>query len=90
MRERHSVCDVEATLVLLLEGDVGWLLVDSDAEPFQLGLDDPLVRERLVHVEHNEDEVTCLCHRDDLPSSATAVLGTFDDTRQVDDLQGGA
>ena len=43
VREGHSARNVQATLVLLLEGDIGWGLVDADAKALKLGLDDSLV-----------------------------------------------
>ena len=90
VRQGNGARDVEAALVLLPEGNVGRRLVDSDAEAFQLGLDDALVRQGLVDVEHDEDEVARLGHGDDLATAAAAVLGAFDDAGQVDDLKGGA
>lgn len=50
VRQRHTARDVQATLILLLEDDVGGLLVDSDSEALQLRLNNPLVRQRLVHI----------------------------------------
>jgi len=88
MGQRYRARDVEAALVLLLEGDVGRALVDADAEPFQLSLDDALVRQGLVDVEHDEDQMARLGHGDDLTTTTAAVLGTLDDTGQIDDLEG--
>lgn len=81
-----SAGDVEAALVLLLECDVGRLLVDADAEAFQFGLDHALVRQGLVDVQHDEDEMARLGDGDDLPTTTTAVLGSLNDTGQIDDL----
>lgn len=90
VRERLGAGDVEAALVLLPKGNVGRLLVDADAEALELGLDDSLVRQRLVDVEHDEDEVARLGDGDDLTTSSAAVLGSLNDTGEIDDLQGGA
>lgn len=72
--------DIQTALVLLLERDIGRLLVDSDPEALEFGLDDALVCEGLVDVEDNEDEMAGLGHGNDLPASATAVFGALDDT----------
>lgn len=90
VREGLGAGDVEAALVLLPEGDVGRLLVDADAEALELGLDDALVRQRLVDVEHDEDEVARLGDGDDLATSSAAVLGSLDNTGEIDNLQRGA
>ena len=82
--------DVEAALLLLLECDVGGRLVDADAEALELRLDDALVGEGLVDVEDDEDEVARLGDGDDLATTAAAVLGAFDDTGEIDDLEGRA
>lgn len=87
VRQRDGAGDVQAALVLLLEGDVGGLLVDADAEALELGLDDALVGQGLVDVQDNEDEVARFGDGDNLPTSATTVLGPFDNTREVDDLE---
>lgn len=88
VRQRDGAGDVEAALVLLLEGDVGGLLVDADAEALELRLDDALVGQRLVDVEDDEDEVARLGDGDDLATTAAAVLGALDNTGEIDDLKG--
>lgn len=90
MGQGHGARDIEATLVLLLEGDVWWLLVDANSEALELRLDHPLVRQGLVHVEHNEDQMARLGDGDDLATSTSTVLGTLDNSGKVDNLQGGA
>jgi hypothetical protein len=74
--QRDSACDVEAPFVLLLEDDIGRLLVDANAEPFQFLLDDSFIREWLVDVKDDEDEVACFGDGDDLSSSSFAILCT--------------
>ena len=96
---------VDSTLVLLLEDDVGWSLVHPDPEPFQLVLQDFLVAERLQHVQHNKDDVGGSCHCDNLSkermwtcelisshlsATAFAVLGSLYDSRQIKKLDLGS
>jgi hypothetical protein len=50
MREWNSRSDVDATLVLFLENNVRWALVDTDAETFQFVLDDTLVGKGLIDI----------------------------------------
>lgn len=89
MSQGHSACYVQAALILLLDGDVGWPLVDSDAKSLQFIFDDSLVCERFVDVKNNEDQMACLRNRNDLATSTAAVFGTLDDTWQVDNLERG-
>ena len=62
VRQWNSVCDVDAAFVFLLEDDVRWLLVDSDAKAFEFSLNDSFFRKRLVHVQDDEDEMARLRH----------------------------
>lgn len=87
VRQRHRVGDVETALVLLLECDVGRRLVDADTKALQLLLDHALVRQRLIDVEHDEDQMARLSHGNDLATTTTTILGTLNDTGQVDHLQ---
>lgn len=87
MRQGHRAGDIKSALILLLERDVWRFFVDADAKPFQLALNHPFVRQRLVHVEHDENKMARFGNRNDLPPATTAVLGTLNDTGQVDDLQ---
>ena len=88
--ERNRVRDGQPALVFLLKDDVGRLLVDADAEAFQLSLDDSLVGQWLVDVQHDEDEMARLGHGDDLPSTTFAVFGALDDTWEIEHLDFGA
>mmetsp|Transcript_9571 Transcript_9571/g.23022 ORF Transcript_9571/g.23022 Transcript_9571/m.23022 type:complete len:257 (-) Transcript_9571:385-1155(-) len=76
----------DAPLVLLLEGQRRGLLVQPDAEPLELVLDEPLVGDGLEAVEHDDDEVARPRRGDDLPPAALPVLGALDDPRQVQQL----
>lgn len=80
VRQRHCARNVETTLVLLLEGNVWRRLVDADAETFQFGLDNTFVSQRLVDVQNDEDQMAGLGDGNDLTTSTTTVLGTFNNT----------
>lgn len=49
------VRDADTALVLFLENDVRRLLVNPDAETFQLRLNDFLVGKWLVHIQYDKD-----------------------------------
>lgn len=69
---------------------VRWLSVETDADGFQLGLEEgPLLR-LLGRIKHHENEVARLGRRDDLPATPLAFRGTFDDTGQIEQLDFGA
>lgn len=55
LRETYCSCEVDASFVLLLKADVGWLLVESDAKAFQLVLYQLLVAKRFQHIKHDQD-----------------------------------
>ncbi|KAG7150419.1 hypothetical protein HYQ46_000636 [Verticillium longisporum] len=78
--QRHRVCNVEAALLLLLECNIRRRLVNTDAEALEFRLNDTLVRQGLVDVEDDEDEMARLRHCDNLTTTSTTVLGTLDDT----------
>lgn len=90
MRERHGVGDGEAALVLFLKNNIRRLLVDSNPESLELGLDDLLISQWLIDIENDEDQVTGLCNGDHLTSSTLAIFGSLNDTRQIEHLNGGA
>ena len=90
MGQRHGTRDSNTTLVLLLEDDVGRLLVDSDPKSLQFGFDDLFVDQRLVDVEHDENEVAGFRDGNDLSTTTLTVLGTLNDTRKVENLDLGS
>ncbi|KAH3681092.1 hypothetical protein WICPIJ_007952 [Wickerhamomyces pijperi] len=81
-----GVCDGQTTFLLLLDHDVWRGFVDSDPEPVQFLLDDLLVGQRFVDVQHDEDQVTGSGNGDDLLTSPSAVLGPLNDPRQIQHL----
>lgn len=86
MRQWDSASDGDTTLVLFLEDDVRWLLVYPNSKTFQLVLDDLFIRQGLIHIKDNEDQMASLGDRNDLSSTTFAILGSLDDTGQIEDL----
>lgn len=84
-----SARDVQATLVLLPKGDVRRRLVDTDTEALQFSFNDSFVRQGLVDVQHNEYQMARLGNGDDLATSSSTILGSLDNSRQINHLQGG-
>ena len=86
MRKGNGTGDVKAAFILLLERNVWRLLVNADAESFELRLDNLLVCEWLIDIKNNEDEVAGLGDGNDLTTATPAVLGAFNDAGKVNDL----
>ena len=86
MSERHSARNRYTTLVLLLEHNVGGLLVDSDSESLQFIFNHLLVDQRLVNVENNENEMACLGDSNNLPPTTFTIFGTLNDTGKIKNL----
>lgn len=49
-------------------------------------LNDLLVSEGTQSIEHNEDQIARARHGDDLPATTLAVLGTFDNSWKIEEL----
>lgn len=62
------------------DGDCRRLLVETDAETFQLVDDDFEIVEGFQDVEHDKDEVACPGDGDDLSTSTFTIFGSLDDT----------
>ena len=75
-----------AASLLPLHCNLGRLLVQPQPERAELVLQNRQIVQRFQHVEHDEDEVTRPGNSDDLPASAFAVLGAFDNARQIEHL----
>ena len=84
--QRNGVGDADATFILLLEYNVRRLFVDTDAKPFEFVLDHLLVSQRLVHIQHDKNEVACLSDRYDLTTAAFTILCSLNDTWQIEHL----
>lgn len=90
MRQRDGIRDTYASLVFLLEDDVGRLFVDPNAKTFELRLDDPLIGKGLVDIQNDEDEMTCFSDGNDLTTATFSILRTLDDTWKIKHLDLGA
>jgi len=86
MCQWDSARDVDTTLVLFLEDNIRWFLVYPNSETFQLVLDDLLIGQGLIHIEDNEDEMASLGDGDNLSSTTFAILGSLNDTGQIENL----
>lgn len=82
--------NADTALVLLLEVNVRGLFVNADSETFEFLLDDSFVCQRFIHIEHDEDEMASFGDCDNLSSTALAIFGALNDTRQIQDLNFGA
>ena len=90
MSQWLSARDGDTTLVLLLEHNVGRLLIDANTKALQFVLDDSLVNQWLVHVKNDENEVASLGHRNNLSTTTLAVFGTLNNTWEIENLNLGA
>ena len=88
MSQWDSVRDGDASLVLLLEDNVGRIFIDTYTEAFELVLDDSFVSEGLVHIKNDENEMTGFGNGNDLTASTFAILGSLNDTGQIKHLDG--
>lgn len=82
--------DVDSTLVLLLENDVGRLFVYPNAESFQFCFDDPFVCEGLIDIQYNENQIALFGDGNNLTTTTLSVLCSFDDTGKIQHLDLGA
>lgn len=82
----HGCGHVDPSLLLLLEADIGRFLVESNPEPLQLSLDDPLVLQRFEDVEDDENEAAGPRHCNHLPPPPLPVLCPFNYTWQIQQL----
>jgi hypothetical protein len=76
----HHCIEVDSSFVLLLEVDVWRFFIEPDSVSLQFSFDDSLVFKWFEYVQNYKYETTGLCHSDNLPSSSSAVLGSFDDS----------
>lgn len=90
IRQGNSRSNGNTALVLLLEGDIGRRLIDPDPKALHFSLDNPLINQGLIDIEDNEDQIARLGHRNDLSSTTLTILGTLDNTGQIEDLDLGS
>ena len=86
MAQRDGIRDADPTFVLLLEDNVWRILVDSDTKALEFVFDNSFVSEGFVDIENNEDKMARLRNSDDLTATTFAVLGSLDDTGQIEHL----
>lgn len=86
----HHAGNGNTSLVLSLKVDLRRTLVEPNSEAFQLMLDDLLVPHGSGGVKHDDDEITRAGHCDDLLTATLSVLGTLNDTRQIQQLDLGS
>lgn len=77
-------------LVFSLEINLRRLLVESDSEALKLVLDDLLMSHGPGRIEDNDNQITGSGHGNNLLASTLAVLGSLNNTRQVQQLDLGA
>jgi hypothetical protein len=76
-------CDCHATFVFPLQHDVGPSSIEPNAETFEFPLDDALVRERLLGIEHDQDQSTSPGDTNDLTTATLTIFGALNNTRQI-------
>mmetsp|Transcript_7865 Transcript_7865/g.20466 ORF Transcript_7865/g.20466 Transcript_7865/m.20466 type:complete len:232 (-) Transcript_7865:276-971(-) len=89
LRAWYSRLKVDASAILPPQHDVGRLLVQPNAEPFQLILDFLLLVEWAKGIEHDDNERAGLRHGDNLPTSTLTIFCTFNDTWKIEELNFG-
>ena len=82
--------DGNTTLVSLLNGNIRPLLVESDTETLKLTLNYAFVSQWLECIEHNEDQRAGSGDTDNLLTTTFTVLGTFDNTWEIEKLDLGS
>lgn len=86
MGQRLRAGNCYASLILLLEDDIGRLFIYSDSEALQFRFNNPLIRQRFVHVQDDKDKIACLRNRNHLTSSTLSIFCSLDNTRKVEHL----
>ena len=84
--ERHEGSDRYPTLILTLEDDIRRLLIEADTIALELLLNDALVDKWFGRVYEDDDQRAGSRHANDLPALSFAILGAFDDPRQIKQL----
>jgi hypothetical protein len=71
---------------ILLKHDIRGSLVEPYPKAVELSFDDIFVGQRLESVQHNEDHITSRRRGNNLATTTLAILGTFDNTGKIKDL----
>lgn len=74
------------TLVFLLEFDIWWAFVKPDSKAFKFVFNNFFMLHWPCWIEHDNDEIAGSGHSDDLFTTTFTVLGAFDDTGQIEQL----
>lgn len=82
----NSVRHTYSSFVLFLEDNIRRLLVDTDTKTFKFSLDDSLVSQRLVDIEHDKNKMACLSNSYNLATSTFAIFGSLNDTGKIEHL----
>lgn len=86
-RETYQSRQIDTTAILLLESDIGRALVQSNTESFHFTFDDPLMLQRFQDVQDDQDQITGSGDGDHLTTSTFTIFGSFDNTRQIEELK---
>src|SRR6185437_1805159 len=79
-------CDTNSSLILLLENYIWRLLVDSNTKTFKFVFNNSRVSEGFVDIQDDENQMAGFCHGNNLSTSSLSVLGTLDNTWQIQHL----
>jgi len=76
-------CDCHSTFVFFLQNDVGLISIKPNAETFEFPLDDALVRQRLLGIEHDQDQGTSPGDTNYLTTATLTIFRALNNTRQI-------
>ena len=78
--------NVDSTAIFSLQSNSRLFCVESDAETCELSLNDPLVSHGLLAIKHDQNEGAGTGDTDDLLTTTFTILGSFNDTWQIEKL----
>jgi hypothetical protein len=77
---------VDTSFLFSAKTDVGRLFVETNAKAFELTLNNLFVLQGFQNVQNNKDKATRSGNGDYLPTTTFTILGTFNNTRQIQQL----
>jgi hypothetical protein len=83
----YESLEVDTSFLLSAEANVGWLFIETNAEAFELTLNNLLVLQRLQDIQHNKNKAAGSGNGDYLPTTTFTILGTFNNTGQIQQLK---